>query len=161
MHRFLRAGDWDEWTTFIGIRADEPRRVAKFRANRSPETKAEFCHLPLADLGIGAHDVAAFWRAQPFDLGLPNNNGKTMHGNCDLCFLKPAAQVMSLIAEKPERAGWWAKREGIARSAGIGATGSVFRDDRASYAAMKVMVAQQRPLIGHEDEESLACFCGE
>lgn len=47
MHRYLRWGGWTEWDTFIGIRADEPRRVAKFRANPHPETKAETVDMPL------------------------------------------------------------------------------------------------------------------
>lgn len=161
MHRYLRWSGWAEWDTFIGIRADEPRRVAKFRANPHPETKAETVDMPLVWAGVTASEVGRFWKSQPFDLELPNNNGKTMHGNCDLCFLKPAAQVQSLIAEKPERAVWWAKQEAKARSAGIGWSGSVFRDDRPSYAAMKLNAAQQRDFIGHDDDEALACFCGE
>lgn len=32
MHRFVRALGWTEWDQFIGIRADEQRRVAKIRA---------------------------------------------------------------------------------------------------------------------------------
>lgn len=161
MHRFLRGIGWDEWDTFIGIRADEPRRVAKFRANPSPETAAETCCLPLADVGIGAHDVAAFWRTQWFDLALPNINGKTMHGNCDLCFLKPAAQVQSLIAENPQRAVWWAAQEAKAVAAGVGWSGAHFRDDRPSYAAMLATANTQGDMYGHKDEETLACFCGE
>lgn len=160
-HRYLRWLGWQEWDSFIGIRADEPKRVATFRANPSPETKAETVVLPLADAGIGAHDVAEFWRRQEFDLALPNNNGKTMHGNCDLCFLKPAAQVQSLIAEKPERAVWWAKQEAKARSAGKGWSGSVFRDDRPSYDAMRLNAINQIDFIGHEGEESLSCLCGD
>jgi 3'-phosphoadenosine 5'-phosphosulfate sulfotransferase (PAPS reductase)/FAD synthetase len=161
MHRFLRGLGWEEWDTLIGIRADEPRRVAKFRANPSPETAAETCRLPLADAGIGAHDVAAFWRRQWFDLALPNINGKTMHGNCDLCFLKPAAQVQSLIAEKPQRAVWWAAQEAKALAAGVGWSGAHFRDDRPSYAAMMATEKTQGDLYGYEDEAALACFCGE
>jgi hypothetical protein len=117
--------------------------------------------MPLAEIGVGASAVGDFWAAQPFDLGLPNMNGKTMHGNCDLCFLKPASQVQSLIAEKPDRAVWWAKQEAKARSAGIGVSGSLFRDDRLSYAAMKLMAEQQHDFIGHTDEEPIACFCGD
>ncbi len=111
MKRHLRASGWDEWDTLIGIRADEQRRVARFRANPHPDGGHETVRMPLADCGITAHDVAEFWRTESFDLELPNNNGKTMHGNCDLCFLKPASQIASLIAEKPERAIWWAKQE--------------------------------------------------
>lgn len=160
MHRYLRSEGWTEWDTFIGIRADEPRRVAKFRANPHPEGKHEEVHMPLAAAGVGAQDVAKFWRAQPFDLGLSNVNGKTMHGNCDLCYLKPAHQVFSLIAEKPERAVWWAAQEKRAEAV---ATGNAcrFRDDRPSYAEMAAYAASQRDAFGHADEEAIACFCGD
>lgn len=160
MHRYLRSEGWIEWDTFIGIRADEPRRVAKFRANPFPEGKHEEVHMPLAIDGTGSSKVANFWRAQLFDLELPNVNGKTMHGNCDLCYLKPAHQVFSLIAEKPERAVWWAAQEKKAEAV---ATGSAcrFRDDRPSYAQMADYAASQRDAFGHEGEEAIACFCGD
>ena len=160
MHRYLRSIGWTEWDTFIGIRADEPRRVAKFRSNPHPETKAEEVHMPMVLAGIGAHDVGAFWRAQPFDLQLPNINGKTMHGNCDLCFLKPAHQVFSLIAEKPSRAIWWAEQEKKAEAVATGRADR-FRDDRPSYAQMAQYAADQRDAFGHPDEETIACLCGD
>lgn len=78
--------------SMIGMRADEQRRAAKI---------ADKSRIPLVTAGVTKEDVGAFWRAQPFDLSLPNNNGVTMHGNCDLCFLKGGAQVLSLISEKP------------------------------------------------------------
>jgi 3'-phosphoadenosine 5'-phosphosulfate sulfotransferase (PAPS reductase)/FAD synthetase len=148
MHRHIRSLGWNEWDTFVGIRADEPSRVAKLRANPSPETKAETVHLPLAAAGIGAHDVGAFWSGNDFDLELPNVGGKTMHGNCDLCFLKPSAQVASLIAEKPSRAVWWAQMEREAEKKTAG-TGSRFRDDRPSYAQMLAFSQQQMDAFGH------------
>jgi 3'-phosphoadenosine 5'-phosphosulfate sulfotransferase (PAPS reductase)/FAD synthetase len=160
MHRYLRSLGWVEWDTFIGIRADEPRRVAKFRANPHPEGKHEEVHMPLAMSGIGSAAVGTFWRSIGFDLELPNINGKTMHGNCDLCYLKPAHQVFSLIAEKPERAVWWAEQE---RKAEAVATGNAcrFRDDRPSYAEMANYAANQRDAFGHQDEEAIACLCGD
>jgi len=160
MHRYLRSGGWTEWDTFIGIRADEPRRVSKFRANQHPEGKHEEVHMPLAIVGVGAYHVADFWKAQGFDLALSNINGKTMHGNCDLCYLKPAHQVFSLIAEKPERAIWWAAQE---KKAEAHATGNAcrFRDDRPSYSEMAVYAASQRDAFGHSDEEAIACMCGD
>ena len=157
MHRHLRSIGWDEWETMIGIRADEPRRVAKFRFNPHPETKAEYVRVPLADAFVTAQEVGDFWRSQPFDLELPNNNGKTMHGNCDLCFLKPAHQVFSLIAEKPERSVWWAKQEADSRATG---DGRFFRNDRPSYASMAKFAAEQRDMFDH-NEEAIACFCGD
>lgn len=159
MHRYLRSQGWTEWDTFIGIRADEPRRVAKFRANPHPEGKHEEVHMPLAMEGIGAAAVGTFWRSIGFDLELPNNNGKTMHGNCDLCYLKPASQVLSLIVENPERAIWWAAQE---RKAEAVATGNAcrFRDDRPSYAQMAQFAADQRDMFDPA-EEAIACFCGD
>lgn len=159
MHRYLRSLGWEDWETMIGIRADEPRRVAKFRFNPHPETPAEYVRIPLADAFVTAHNVGAFWKAQPFDLKLPNNNGKTMHGNCDLCYLKPAAQVLSLIQEKPSRAVWWASEEKKAEEFATG-NGNRFRDDRASYAQMAKFTAAQADAFD-QDEEAISCLCGD
>jgi 3'-phosphoadenosine 5'-phosphosulfate sulfotransferase (PAPS reductase)/FAD synthetase len=90
MHRVVRECGWEDWINCVGIRADEPRRVAKLSARAGAETPDELAIAPLAVAGITVSDVSAFWRQQPFDLRLPNINGRTMHGNCDLCFLKGA-----------------------------------------------------------------------
>ena len=158
MHRYLKSLDWEDWDTFIGIRADEPRRVSKFRANPRPEYKGEEVHMPLAIEGVSAQDVGQFWLNQPFDLQLPNIKGKTMHGNCDLCYLKPASQVFSLIREKPERAIWWAKVEQGAEA--VAGTASRFRLDRPSYAEMAKFAAEQKDMFD-PSEEAIACFCGD
>jgi 3'-phosphoadenosine 5'-phosphosulfate sulfotransferase (PAPS reductase)/FAD synthetase len=159
MHRYLRSIGWTEWDSMLGIRADEPRRVAKFRANPSPETKAEEVYMPLADIGICAQHVGEFWRGHPFDLALPNNGGKTMHGNCDLCFLKPMVQVLSLISEDQDSATWWADKENKAKQV---TTGSAcrFRNDRPSYAQMLAFSEQQRDMFD-PNEEAISCFCGD
>jgi 3'-phosphoadenosine 5'-phosphosulfate sulfotransferase (PAPS reductase)/FAD synthetase len=158
MHRYLRSLGWDEWDTLIGIRADERRRVAKFTANPRPEGKHEEVWMPLARAGVGAADVGAFWQEQPFDLELPNIQGKTMHGNCDLCYLKPAAQVLSLITEKPERAVWWARMESQAEA--VAGSAARFRDDRPSYAQMAAFAASQRDMFD-PNEPAIECFCGD
>lgn len=158
MHRYLKSIGWEEWDTFIGIRADEPRRVAKFRANPRPEFKGEEVHMPLASVNVSAVEVGRFWAKSSFDLELPNIDGKTMHGNCDLCYLKPASQVLSLITEKPERATWWIKQEAAAEAhAGSAAR---FRDDRPSYAQMARFAEQQTDMFDPK-EEGIACFCGD
>lgn len=158
MHRYLKSLGWQDWDTFIGIRADEPKRVAKFRANPRPEFKGEEVHMPLAIEGVGAMDVGDFWKSSSFDLELPNFNGKTMHWNCDLCYLKPSSQVLSLITEKPERAIWWAKQE--AQAEAVAGTAARFRDDRPSYAQMARYAEQQVDMFDPK-EEAIACFCGE
>lgn len=134
---------------WIGIRADEQRRAAKI---------ADKSRIPLVAAGITKEDVGAFWRAHSFDLKLPNNNGVTMHGNYDLCFLKGGAQILSLIAEKPERAVWWASMEALALASKQ--SGAVFRSDRPSYASMAQFAADQRDMFD-KNEEAIACYCGD
>lgn len=157
--KYARHLGWDEWDNLIGIRADEPRRVAKIRANPSDGVKGVTRLLPLATDGISKQDISKFWSSQTFDLQLPNINGVTFHGNCDLCFLKGAHQIMSLIAEKPERAIWWAKQEGSITNPKI-AQGGYFHKDRPSYAQM-LKFANQQITMFDPSEETLACFCGD
>lgn len=137
--------------SMIGMRADEQRRAAKI---------ADKSRIPLVTAGITKEDVGAFWRAQPFDLGLPNNNGVTMHGNCDLCFLKGGAQILSLIAEKPARAVWWAGMEALALALASKPSGAVFRSDRPNYASMAQFANDQADMFD-KNEEAIACFCGD
>jgi len=113
MHRFVRGLGWTEWDQFIGIRADEHRRVAKIRARgHSTESVHETMCMPLADSGATVRHVTAFWQAQPFDLELLTVNGRTLEGNCDLCFLKPRGQRLALIKAQPEAAVWWIAEPG-------------------------------------------------
>jgi 3'-phosphoadenosine 5'-phosphosulfate sulfotransferase (PAPS reductase)/FAD synthetase len=156
IHRYLKANGWTEWDSMLGIRADEQRRLAKI--GNQDYGKHEEKIAPLGRIGVTKETVGEFWRNQPFDLGLPNNNGVTMHGNCDLCFLKGGAQILSLIQEKPERAIWWAKMEALALASKP--SGAVFRSDRPSYASMLKFSASQTDMFD-PNEETIACFCGD
>jgi len=145
---------FDHWDVSIGFRADEPSRVAKLSLpNKEPFDR----FAPLASAGVTVREVIDFWRNQPFDLALPVRDLKTIHGNCDLCFLKGASQVMSLIREQPERADWWIAQEQRIPSAG--GNGHVFRFDRPSYSQMKSFALDQGDLFGFEDESILDCGC--
>jgi 3'-phosphoadenosine 5'-phosphosulfate sulfotransferase (PAPS reductase)/FAD synthetase len=126
----------------VGIRADEPRRAAKMRSNKLT---------PLLDGQVYQEDVQSFWRNHNFDLGIRFADGVTALGNCDLCFLKGPKQIMSLIATKPERALWWAQQEEK--------IGGTFRNDRPSYRQMMKFSKEQANLF--DDEETIACFCGD
>ena len=137
-----------EYMSWVGIRADEPRRAAKIPRDRTP----------LVAAGVSKEMVGEFWRNQSFDLELPNINGVTYHGNCDLCFLKGASQTMSLITEKPERAVWWAKMEALALASKP--DGARFRKDRPSYASMMQFTQDQTDMFD-PNEETIACFCGD
>jgi len=153
LNRYLKDLGWkhDENSDWIGIRADEPRRAAKVDKSR----------VPLFVDGVTSQDVGAFWKAQSFDLRLPNINGKTFHGNCDLCFLKGYPQTLSLIQEKPERAIWWAKMEATIKSSGkYQGDGARFRKDRPSYIQMMNFAHDQGDMFATE-EENIACYCGD
>lgn len=142
----------------LGIRADEQRRLAKI--GTQDYGKHEEKDAPLGRAGITKDDVGLFWSQQPFDLGLPNINGVTMHGNCDLCYLKGASQILSLIAEKPSRAVWWAKMEALALALASAPSGAKFHKDRPSYAQMLKFSQEQRDMFD-PNEESIPCFCGD
>lgn len=162
MHRYLRTLGWTEWDQFIGIRADEQRRAAKIRARgTSTETKDETMCIPLADAGVTLQEIEAFWDTQPFKLELTTVNGKTLDGNCDLCFCNPPAQRLALIARRPESAVWWIAQEEWAASISEKPAGARFnRYGEASFAQLAQFAAEQRDLFDH-DQEALACFCGD
>ena len=131
-------------THLVGIRADEKRRVSKVGIDKCPLVKA----------GVTKQDVWAFWAKNDFDLELPIVDGGTKLGNCDLCFLKGAVHLQSLVAEEPKRAIWWAGME-----AKVGAT---FRNDRPGYRQMYEYALAQKDWIGHDAiDDSIGCFCGD
>jgi 3'-phosphoadenosine 5'-phosphosulfate sulfotransferase (PAPS reductase)/FAD synthetase len=151
--RFVRSLGWTDWTNAIGLRADEPQRVAKMRANNKRANPREDPTFPLHRAGVTNADVMAFWAAQPFDLQL-----KSHEGNCDLCFLKGAGKLLDILRDRPDLADWWVRMETkIAHSAG--GTGR-FRRDRPGYAAL--LEKSQRPGLfdtTEDDELSAACHC--
>jgi 3'-phosphoadenosine 5'-phosphosulfate sulfotransferase (PAPS reductase)/FAD synthetase len=104
--RYLVSLGWKRWTNATGIRADEPRRL-----NKPPPKDRWTVWNPLADAGVSRHDVARFWRGQPFDLQLPNVGGNCWLGNCDGCFLKSEAHVAAFSRDFPDRAAWWEAAE--------------------------------------------------
>jgi 3'-phosphoadenosine 5'-phosphosulfate sulfotransferase (PAPS reductase)/FAD synthetase len=100
--RYLRSIGWERWTSARGLRADEPKRLD----GPPPKDRWTNWH-PLAEAGVGKHDIARFWAKQTFDLRLPNVKGKCWLGNCDGCFLKSEANLAALARDYPERAAWW------------------------------------------------------
>lgn len=163
MHRYLKSIGWadgdGEWDQMVGIRADEHRRVAKIRKRgTSTETPREHMRLPLADAGITLAHIDGFWAEQPFRLELPTVNGKTLLGNCDLCFLKGRQQTYSIIQSDLHSADWWARMETLVESGGRAVT---FRKDRPSYAEMQTYARQQQVLFADEVDGAIGCFCGD
>jgi len=156
--QFLREerGFPNPYVCFIGIRGDEQRRATKMHG-----AVADFQerHLPLWLDGITKEDIYEFWINQNFDLQLPNNNGTTDWGNCDLCFLKGMSKKMSIIEARPDLADWWSEQEqSLSKAVGRGA---YFRKDQPSYTEMKVIASNQGSLFRFDNDESIPCFCGD
>jgi hypothetical protein len=131
-----------EFAMVLGLRADEPWRIHRAKNNKRDRYRVE---CPMGEAGHGLRDVTAFWKAQPFDLGL-----RPDEGNCDLCFLKGADKLSRLIRERPESVAWWAAQE-----AKVGGT---FRNDRPSYAHLLNIVQEQGEFEWGEDD-LVSCAC--
>lgn len=129
MKKFMIAMGYKRWDSVIGIRADEPRRIAKL-SRQPPERWTNV--MPLAKARVTEADVLAFWRTQPFDLGLASDPVLgTYRGNCDGCVLKATDKLLRIEREEPGRLAWWETAERD--------TGSAFRRDRYGYGRLRVL----------------------
>ncbi len=144
---------WNRWTNIVGLRADEPARVERATDPARNKKDRWDVRCPLAEAGVTVRDVAAFWRAQPFDLALA---GK-WEGNCDGCFLKSRTAISRMLADHPERMVWWAEQEAVPRGSGRGAR---FRADREDYATMAATVRAQGALPFDETMIEGGSECG-
>lgn len=152
IHRYLKFLGWDERYSMVGIRADEQRRAAKMKSRNSGEEPI----MPLHKAGVKKAEILEFWAKNNFDLNLPVINGETIGGNCDLCFLKSLPKILTLVAQKPERATWWAKQEQWAQTQTTG-DGNRFRIDRPRYADIHNFVDRQGDMF----DDSIECYCGD
>lgn len=149
MRKWMEEKGYDDFTTVIGLRADEQRRVAKLRADHSRDIA-----MPLADAGVTAEMVKAYWRNAAFDLQLPN--GDAAFGNCDLCFLKGRSATERVMEAEPQRAKWWIDLERE--------IGGTFRKDRPPYATILHQVTIQGRLFTESDDPNdttIPCDCTE
>lgn len=140
---------YDCWTNVVGIRADEPHRVARLRHRNAMGKDRWDVVLPLADAGITHDDVRAFWRDQPFDLQL-----REWEGNCDLCYLKATAKRVRVMQDRPDLAAWWIQQEER--------LGKRFRINTPSYAELVQLSRQPRlpfPCAVDAADELGDCFC--
>lgn len=117
---YTRSLGWDDfdYTTFLGLRFDEPDRVALMRARNDSRDGDE--RAPLFDRGIVKDDVLSFWSRKSFDLEIPE-----YLGNCTGCFLKDERDLADALADLETDALFWI---------GIEETYGPMRIKRASYA---------------------------
>jgi len=151
-NRFAASLGWEHWTRIVGLRADEPRRVA----NMKGYTSREDVECPMAVAGHEHRDVLNFWKQQEFDLKLPG--GDNSYGNCSLCFLKSKDRTVRIMRANPELADWWVRQE---QRQDISATVSAnyFRVDRPSYQNLLRLSREQKWLWDEPGDNELPCNC--
>ena len=142
--KYMLAEGFEHWSNVVGIRADEPRRVARLRQSDAKQRWDNV--LPLADAGVTELDVLTWWRRQPFDLRITS-----AEGNCDLCYLKGAKTLLGILRERPDLARWWAEEET--------ARGATFRNDRPTYRRLLDMSQRQGDFGWRLDDNTMPCMC--
>ena len=117
----LKGDDAVEFLSLIGLRADEPLRVARVlernNALRDQNRLAdgEFVYAPLYDENIAKPDILDFWSSQSWDLEIPMDVNLS---NCVYCFMKGERALRKIAAHRdsigepceagPKSIEWWA-----------------------------------------------------
>lgn len=149
MEAFMRSLGLEDFVCIMGIRADEPRRVARIRGKQDRDLS-----IPLADAKVTEEEVLAFWKESSFDLPWPHD--QKYFGNCDLCFLKSHHRIRHVLQEMPQSAQWWIDMEEE--------IGHRFRFDRPSIKTMLHQVTIQGQLFPPDScsiDDTLPCDCTE
>jgi len=90
MKKWMQSHGYQHWTVALGLRRDEPHRVARLQTPlREPFDRAA----PLFRAQVTEPMILNWWKSQDFDLQL-----QTHEGNCDLCFVNHP---------RPEGRGFW------------------------------------------------------
>lgn len=144
-NRYAASLGWNDFVRAVGLRYDEPRRVAKLKGEGGEEVAC-----PISAAKETLSDVLAFWKSQPFDLQLPANDNS--FGNCNLCFLKSRSKIEKVMMSRPDLAAWWIEQEER--------FGKTFRIDRPSYKQMLTQVTVQgRMFNDHIEDDTTPCHC--
>jgi len=137
LRRYLKSIGIKDYTSYNGIRYDEPRRWAKIMDN---DWDVE---LPLVKWKVVKQDVMNFWANQDFDLQV-----NEPYGNCDCCFLKGKGKLAIIAKEKPELFDWWIKHEKQSNAS--------FKKE-ISYS--QILEKSQNQLGIWDNDPSFECFC--
>lgn len=134
LKRYLKSKGITDYTSFNGIRYDEPHRWSKAQENTE---------LPLVKWKITKKDVIEFWNKQSFDLKV-----NEPYGNCDCCFLKGKGKLMKIAKENPELLEYWINIEKN--------SGRTFKKD-ISY--QQILSISQNQIDMFLDDPGFDCFC--
>ena len=163
MKRYMVNLGYKEWNNVVGLRYDEQSRVAKIKGQNESNKNKWYSLTPLYEDKITLSEINNFWKESSFDLSLPSFDGKTLAGNCDLCFLKGTKTLTAIIKEKPELADWWIEQENkIEKSAkevlDREVSTATFRKNMKfiDLVDLSKLEAKQQELF---DDDSRSCFC--
>ncbi len=142
---FMESLGYDDRHTAIGMRFDEPGRVAKASGKK---VEGGWVEHPLHAARLTKADVNAFWATQPFRLGLEPHEG-----NCDLCFKKAQFKRIRILENDITKGDFWVEEERR--------TGTRHHADRASATELQTAVRRQVRLPLLAEDGSIPCGCTE
>lgn len=91
---------WKDYKVAIGIRADEPKRLVKYKEDTHT-------FLPLATINPKFRiEIIIWWMQQDFDLDIHPDDG-----NCDNCWKKDFPRLARNYTRKPKSFEWWIDME--------------------------------------------------
>tara|TARA_Y100000114_G_scaffold98804_1_gene91992 strand:- start:1349 stop:2191 length:843 start_codon:yes stop_codon:yes gene_type:complete len=150
MKRYMVNLGYKEWNNVVGLRYDEQSRVAKIKGQNESNKNKWYSLTPLYEDKVTLSEINNFWKDSSFDLSLPSFDGKTLAGNCDLCFLKGTKTLTKLVKEKPELADWWVNEENN--------MGASFKKNLKYLDVIELSQNDQKQ-IDMFDDDSRSCFC--
>ena len=150
MRAFMLARGHEAWTNVVGLRRDEPARVAKHHARNARGENEWTTVVPLYDAKIYKRDVAAFWATQDFRLSL-----RSWEGNCDACFMKGRRVRERIFRDRPDLAAWWVSMED--RIGGTFIHGERYASTLARVRRLPLLPLDLEPEV--ERDESIDCAC--
>jgi len=140
--------------TFVGLRYDEPTRVARKKEQNRIGKEAEFCMMPLYDMRVTVRERDEFWLQQPFDLQLNSHSD-----NCDFCFLKSFSQQIWRIRQEPEAVEWWIEQEKNSAMSAKRKRNGQFRKEYSFEQLRDFALRQTHIPIPEQTNQSITCAC--
>lgn len=148
MRDFMRSLGYERWVNIVGLRHDEPGRVAKAKSRNFSGKERFTTVMPLDAAKISVRDVHEFWSRQSFTLQLQG-----FEGNCAACFLKGRGKLFEIERNRPGTLAWWVEQE---------AKRTATFSSRFAYADLVAGQKKQPDLFGgfFDDDPPMDAECG-
>lgn len=136
LKRYLKSICVFDYTSYNGIRYDEPRRWNKIKDSIYD------VELPLVRWKVTKEMVLDWWKQQDFDLMV-----NEPYGNCDGCFLKGKGKLAIIAKENPQLFDWWIAKE------------SKGRQWKKEITYKQILDKAQNQMGLWDGDPSFECFC--